>query len=166
VFAPDGHVVTISRERPDAPDARALVLELEDHLAARYPADSRHGFSVDRLVRDGVAFYVARVDGDAAGCGGLLVVASPAVGEQAYGEVKRMYVRPGFRGLGIGRHVLARLIQHAAGSGLGVVRLETGIDQTEAIGLYESVGFQRCAPFGLYREDPLSPCYELRLSGG
>jgi ribosomal protein S18 acetylase RimI-like enzyme len=32
-----------------------------------------------------------------------------------------------------------------------------------AIGLYESMGFRRCAPFGPYRDDPLSPCYELRL---
>ena len=158
------HPITIIREQPDAPDASALVLELEDHLAARYPAESRHGFSVERLVSDGVAFYVARVDGAAAGCGGLLEVPTPAAGDQPYCEVKRMYVRPGFRGLGIGRRVLDQLIEHAREDRFRVVRLETGIDQLAAIGLYESVGFRKCAPFGPYREDPLSPCYELRLS--
>jgi ribosomal protein S18 acetylase RimI-like enzyme len=158
--------ITIELEPPDSPEAAALVLELEDHLAARYPAESRHGFSVDRLVRDGVAFYVARVDGVAAGCGGLLEVPAPGAEKEPYAEVKRMYVRPVFRGLGIGRRVLARLIAHARDGGFTMVRLETGVDQVEAIGLYESAGFRRCAPFGPYRDDPLSPCYELRLARG
>jgi ribosomal protein S18 acetylase RimI-like enzyme len=157
-----GRSVAIARERPDTADASALVLELEDHLAVRYPVESRHGFSVERLVRDGVAFYVARVDGAPAGCGGLLEVPFPAGDDVAYGEVKRMYVRPGFRGCGIGRAVLGRLIGHAREAGFEVVRLETGIDQVEAISLYESAGFRRRAPFGPYRDDPLSPCYELR----
>ena len=155
--------VTVARDSADTPDASALVLELEEHLASRYPAESRHGFSVERLVASGVAFYVARIDGAPAGCGGLLEV-DGAAGDEPYGEVKRMYVRPGFRGLGVGRHVLAQLLEHAREAGLTLVRLETGIDQTEAIGLYESAGFRRCPPFGPYRDDPLSPCYELRLT--
>ena len=137
--------VTVGRERADTADASALVLELEDHLASRYPAESRHGFSVERLVADGVVFFVARVDGVPAGCGGLLVVNNPAPGDQPYGEVKRMYVRPGFRGLGIGRRVLTGLIEHARDAGLAIVRLETGVDQVEAIGLYESAGFRKLA---------------------
>ena len=158
------HPVTVERERADKPDASALVLELEDHLASRYPDESRHGFSVERLVNSGVVFFVARVDSAPAGCGGILLVGAEEAGGEPYGEVKRMYVRPAFRGLGIGRRVLDRLVDHARGAGMTLVRLETGIDQTEAIGLYESVGFRRCAPFGPYRDDPLSPCYELRLS--
>ncbi len=157
--------VVIEQEPPDAPDASALVEELEAHLASRYPAESRHGFSVQRLVDEGVVFFVARSDGDPAGCGGILFVS----GEDAYGEVKRMYVRPGHRGEGVGRRVLERLLDEARARGFTTVRLETGIDQVEAIGLYESLGFRRCPPFGPYREDPLSPCYELRLeadSGG
>ena len=55
------------------------------------------------------------------------------------------------------------LTDHARDNGITLVRLETGIDQVQAIGLYESMGFRRCAPFGPYRDDPLSPCYELRL---
>jgi putative acetyltransferase len=150
----------IARERPDSPDASSLVMELEDHLASRYPDESRHGFSVERLVEEGVHFFVLRTDGIAAGCGGILFV-----GDE-YGEVKRMYVRPAYRGSGFGRRILERLVDHARARGVPLLRLETGIDQAEAIGLYESVGFRRCPPFGPYRDDPLSPCYELRLGEG
>jgi ribosomal protein S18 acetylase RimI-like enzyme len=80
-----------------------------------------------------------------------------------YGEIKRMYVRPRFRGRGLGRRILEHLAAHARASGITLLRLETGVDQVEAIGLYESMGFRRCPPFGPYRDDPLSPCYELQM---
>ena len=152
--------VTLDLERPDAQDAATLVLELEEHLAARYPAESRHGFSVEQLVAQGVDFFVLRDGGVPAACGGILFVDD---GAERYGEVKRMYARDAFRGRGYGRRVLARLLEHARERGVTLVRLETGIDQVEAIGLYESMGFRRCPPFGPYRDDPLSPTYELRL---
>lgn len=153
--------IEITRERPDAPDAAALVAELETHLAARYPDESRHGFSVEQLVAQDVHFFVLRVDGVAAACGGILFAADEGGG---YGEIKRMYVRPAFRGMGLGRRVLERLTAHARDAGITLLRLETGVDQVEAIGLYESMGFRRCPPFGPYRDDPLSPCYEARLA--
>ncbi len=84
-------------------------------------------------------------------------------GVERYGEVKRMDVRPANRGSGYGRRILERLADHARDRGVALLRLETGIHQVEAIRLYESMGFRRCAPFGPYRDDPLSPCYELRL---
>jgi len=152
--------VTVSRERPDAPEASALILELEGHLASLYPAESRHGFSVERLIADDVHLFVLRSDGVPVGCGGILFADD---GTERYGEVKRMFVRPGNRGVGFGRRILERLADDAREEGVTLLRLETGIHQREAIGLYESVGFRRCAPFGPYRDDPLSPCYELRL---
>ena len=153
--------VTITQERPDTPDAGALVMELEEHLAARYPVESRHGFSVNQLVEQGVDFFVLREDGRPAACGGILFV--EADGPEPYGEVKRMYARAAFRGKGYGRRVLGRLLDHARKQGVTLVRLETGIDQVEAIGLYESMGFRPCPPFGPYHDDPLSPTYEVRL---
>jgi ribosomal protein S18 acetylase RimI-like enzyme len=135
-------------------DAAALIGELEAHLASFYPAESRHGYSVEKLLREGVAFYVARLAGEAAGCGSVQIY------EADYGELKRMYVRPRFRGRGLGRQILERLAAHARSSGVRLLRLETGIHQAEAIGLYEAFGFERRGPFGAYREDPLSLFYE------
>jgi putative acetyltransferase len=153
--------IVITPERPDAADAAALVLELEDHLEARYPAASRHGFSVERLVAEGVDFFVLRVDGAPAACGGVLFVDDE---EGGYAEVKRMFVRPAFRGAGLGRRMLDHLRAHARARGVVLLRLETGVHQQEAVALYERAGFRRITPFGPYADDPLSLCYELRLA--
>ena len=150
--------IVISEERADTPDAAALIDELDAHLASLYAVESRHGFSVEKLRQDGVAFFVSRDDGRAAGCGGVLLV------EQAYAEIKRMYVRPAFRGRGLGRRMLDHLVAHARARGLTVIRLETGIHQQEAIALYERSGFRRIPPFGPYRDDPVSRCYEKRVA--
>ena len=155
--------VEIAAERPDSPDAEQLILELEAHLEPRYPAASRHGFSVQRLLDERVDFYVLRSDGRAAACGGVLIV-PPTDGDVAYGEVKRMYVRPAFRGQGFGRAILDRLADGARERGVSVLRLETGIHQVEAIGLYERAGFRAIGPFGAYADDPLSRYFEKRLA--
>ena len=149
--------IVIDLERPDAPDATNLILELEAHLEPRYPAVSRHGFSVERLLGENVAFFVLRTDGLPAGCGGILLV------DDEYGEVKRMWVRPAYRGRGFGRLLLDRLADHARSNRISLLRLETGIHQHDAIALYERYGFRRIPPFGPYTDDPLSLCYELRL---
>ena len=149
--------IVIAREEADSPDASELVIELESHLAERYPIESRHGFSVEKLLEEEVAFFVGRVDGTAAACGGVLLV-----GER-YGEVKRMWVRPPFRRRGLGRAMLERLVEHTLSRGIDVLRLETGVVQTAAIALYEGLGFRRIPPFPPYRDDPLSLCYETSL---
>jgi putative acetyltransferase len=153
-----GMSVVIAEERPDSPDAVALIGELDDHLGALYAVQSRHGFSVEKLLRDGVKFFVARDGGRPAGCGAVLLVG------REYAEVKRMYVRPAFRGRRIGRLMLDHLVEHARQHGLTVIRLETGIHQRQAIALYEARGFRKIPPFGPYRDDPVSLCYELQLS--
>lgn len=150
-------IVRIDRERPDTPDAVRLIQELEAHLEAHYPVTSRHGFSVARLLAEGVDFFVLRANGVPAGCGGILFV------DDAYGEVKRMYVRPPFRGSGYGRRILDHLAEHARGRRIALLRLETGIHQQEAIALYERAGFRAIPPFGPYTDDPLNRCYEKRL---
>jgi putative acetyltransferase len=155
--------VDIAEERPDTADAAGLIAELDDVLTPLYPQESRHGFSVDKLIRDGVSFFVARVDGRAAGCGGVLLVEETG-SAAAYGEVKRMYVRPPFRGTGVGKQILAHIADYCRGRSVHLLRLETGIHQVEAIGLYERSGFRRIAPFGPYRADPVSLCYEKRLA--
>lgn len=62
--------ITIQAERPDSSDALALIGELEAELEPLYPPESQHGYSVEQLIAAGVAFFVVRVNGEAAGCGG------------------------------------------------------------------------------------------------
>lgn len=134
-----------------------MIAELEAELTPLYPRESRHGYSVEKLLAEGVTFFVIRGSGRPAGCGGVQLVGD------AYGELKRMYVRPRFRGTGLAKLMLEHLANYARGRGIRVLRLETGIHQRAAIDFYESLGFRRIPPFGAYREDPLSRFYERRL---
>jgi ribosomal protein S18 acetylase RimI-like enzyme len=126
-------------------------------LAPLYPRESRHGYSVEKLIAQGVSFFLIRYDGTPAGCGGIQLF------ETDYGEIKRMYVRPQFRGLGFGKLMLDHLAHYARSRQVGLLRLETGIHQDAAIALYERTGFQRIPPFGEYKDDPLSRFYEKRI---
>jgi GNAT superfamily N-acetyltransferase len=148
----------IVAERPDTVDATLLIKELDGYLEPLYPQENRHGFPVERLLREAVAFFVTRHDGMPAGCGGVQLFGT------AYGEIKRMYVRPQYRGLGLGKLMLQHLADYARHQGVTVLRLETGIYQPEAIGLYEGCGFQRIPPFGAYQENSLSVFYEKHLT--
>lgn len=149
----------IAPERPNSADAQALIAELEGELAPFYPAESRHGYNVEKLLAEGVAFFLLRVDGAPAGCGGVQLFGTD------YAEVKRMYVRPQFRGLGLSRRMLDHLGDYARGQGVRLLRLETGVHQQDAIRLYEGMGFRRIPPFGEYRADPLSRFYEKQIDG-
>ena len=147
----------ITPELPDTPDATALIAELEAYLEPLYPRESRHGFSVEKLIAEGVAFFLIRNDGAPASCGGIKLFGTE------YGEIKRMYVRPQFRGRGFAKLMLNHLADYARSHGVGTLRLETGIHQHEAIALYEQMGFEQIPPFGEYKEDPLSRFYEKRI---
>jgi hypothetical protein len=70
--------VIVTAERPDTPDAIALITELEAVLEPLYPRESRHGLSVERLIAEGVPFFVLRSDGTPAGCGGVKLFAAVA----------------------------------------------------------------------------------------
>src|SRR6516165_7566191 len=106
----------ITPERPDSADAVALITELEAHLDPLYPSESRHGYSVEKLIAQRVAFFVLRDNDEAAGCGGIQLFGTE------YGELKRMYVRPQFRGLGYGRLLLDHLGEYARAKGINLLR--------------------------------------------
>lgn len=150
--------ITIRTERPDSADAKALIAELEAYLTPLYPSESRHGYSVEKLISEGVAFFLICHDDTPAACSGIQLFATD------YGEIKRMYVRPRFRGLGLAKLMLDHLADYARQRGVGVLRLETGIYQHAAIGLYEHAGYRSIPPFGAYRPDPLSRFYEKRIA--
>lgn len=155
--------IAVSLDDPDRPDVLAMLAESDAWYAANYPAESNHLFDVETLKRPGIAFFTARTeDGSLLGCGA--VVAQRESDGDVYGEIKRMYVAPAARGMGLGRLLLETLEGHAAGLGVACIRLETGVRQPEAIGLYRSFGYVEIAPFGDYVLDPLSVFMEKRLA--
>ncbi len=155
----EGETIDIAQESPDQPEVIALIEQLNAHLSSLYPAESCHFVDIAGLSQPNVIFLVTRTEsGEAVGCGGILLYAE-------YAEIKRMFVTPEWRGLGIARRLLAELERHAIQVGKTLLRLETGIHQAEALRLYERAGFHHCPPFGPYTNDPLSLCMEKHLAG-
>jgi putative acetyltransferase len=139
--------VVIERVMGPTPDAFMLITELEAELSATYSTEQRHGLSMDRIFCTNVSFFIARLAGDAVGCGGIAIADGLA-------EVKRMYVRRNARRRGVAAAILARLEEEARARGTNLLVLETGDAQQSAIRLYERAGFRRCAAFGEYAKMP------------
>lgn len=111
--------------------------------------DSGQLVEIRRLLDPPQCLYLAEVDGQPAGTGGLKQV-SPEVA-----EVKRMYVDPAFRGRGVARAVLERLVADGRAAGYRQLQLETAVWMVEAHGLYRRCGFGAAPPF----VDPEFGCY-------
>jgi putative acetyltransferase len=142
--------VQVSLESPAQADVLQLVEELDAFQKPLYPAESHHGIDLAALSQSNVLFAVARdTSGRAIACGAVVL-------EREYGELKRMYTKPEFRGQGVGKSLLAFLEAKAKERGVVSFALETGYLQPEAIALYSRCGYVRCGPFGQYTEDPNS----------
>jgi putative acetyltransferase len=135
--------LVIEQAGTPSPEVHDLIGELNAILGAAYEPHQRHGLAVGQLFEPHVRFFLARSEGSAVGCGGVALFAG-------YAEIKRMYTRPAARGRGVAKALLARIEDEARAAGVPVLRLETGIHQPEAIGLYEGAGFRSCGPFGPY----------------
>lgn len=147
----------IAVESPDQPEVMQLVDELDAYQKPLYPEESHHGIDIAALLAANVVFCVARdSDGVAVGCGALVI-------EDGWAELKRMFVRPAFRGHGVARDMLCFLEAQALGRGVATVRLETGVRQPEALRLYEKAGYRPREPFGCYGVDPHSTFMEKPL---
>jgi putative acetyltransferase len=146
--------LAVTAEPFDSPDAAALVAALDAHLSERYSPAQRFGPNLRREHTESGqgTFLVARVEGRPVGCGAIRLLG----GGDA--EVKRMWVDPALRGQGVAKAVLKRLQDVAMELGATRLVLETGIYQTEAIGLYRSSGFEIVECWGEYATSSTSLC--------
>lgn len=142
---------------PARPDVLPLIRQLDGYLAELYPAGGIEAAAPETLQHPNVSLITARVDGTPVACGAC-------IDEGDYVEVKRMYVLPACRGLGLGRQLLDAMEAHVRRGGGKLVRLSTGTAQTEALELYESAGYRRCPPFGGHRANAQSICMEKPLA--
>ena len=148
----------VALESPDQPDVRQLIDELDAYQDTLYPPECRHVLDLAGLLQPQVRFVVVRdALGAAVACGAVVLQADHA-------EIKRLYVLDGARGRGLARQLMAQLEALLTVRGVMLARLETGIHQPEAIGLYRRLGYVECGPFGSYAPDPLSLFMEKRLT--
>jgi GNAT superfamily N-acetyltransferase len=95
---------------------------------------------LDGLLEPRARLYIAEINGEPVGIGGL----RPLAADEA--EIKRMYVRPSSRGLGVGRAILQRLIDDARALGYTTIRLDSARFMHEAHSLYRRFGFGPSSP--------------------
>ncbi|ATQ74175.1 GNAT family N-acetyltransferase [Massilia violaceinigra] len=150
--------MNIAIETPDQPEVIQLIADLDAYQDSLYPAESRYALDLTSLKQPNVRFAVARdVDGSAIGCGAVVLY-------DEYVELKRMYVAPAQRGMGVAGKVLALLEASTREAGLDMLMLETGPSQPDALGFYGRAGYERCERYGDYRDDPLSVFMKKRLN--
>ncbi len=151
--------LAVRAEPFDSDDARRLIAGLDAGLAELYPPEQRFGPNLEgaHLEEGRGTFLVARDGERAVGCGGIRLL------DSATAEVKRMFVEPDQRGMGVGKAVLASLEAAARNMGVRRLVLETGVYQHAAISLYAAAGFTRVDCWGEYLSSPSSICFEKSL---
>jgi DNA-binding MarR family transcriptional regulator/GNAT superfamily N-acetyltransferase len=130
---------------PRHPDARFCLRSYFSELARRFDGGFDPARSISagdgELIPPAGLLLVARLHGEPVGCGALKFHGD------APAEIKRMWVAPAARGLGLGRRLLTDLEAHAAARQVRTLRLETNRSLGEAIGLYRSAGYREVAAF-------------------
>jgi len=141
--------IIISVAEPRQPMARECLLayfrELADRFDAGFNPELSNPAHDEEMTLPAGLFLVATLYGEPVGCGGL------KFHPDAPAEIKRMWVTPAVRGLGVGRRMLTELEGHAAAHGSTIVRLETNKALAEAISLYRSSGYREVKPFNTER---------------
>lgn len=130
---------------PAGPDARYCIGAYFAELAVRFEAGFEAALTMpvdaEHHSLPGGLFLVARLHGEPVGCGALTFRSGGTA------DLKRMWVAPEVRGLGLGRRLLDELEARAAAHGARIARLETNRSLTEAIGMYRSAGYREVEPF-------------------
>lgn len=137
--------VTIEPADPGSTEARTCIAAYFGELQERFDAgfDPARSTSADpaELVPPAGLFLVARLNGQPVGCGAL------KINGRRLGEIKRMWVAPSARGLGIAQRLLDALEKHATDAGLDVLQLDTNRSLSEARALYARNGYVEIAPY-------------------
>jgi DNA-binding MarR family transcriptional regulator/N-acetylglutamate synthase-like GNAT family acetyltransferase len=138
-------MVRFAVERPTSADAQWCIGEYFKELAVRFERGFDPALTLradaHELMPPAGAFYIARLHGRPVGCGAIKMHGrGPA-------ELKRMWIAPDARGLGLGRRLLHELEQHARRAGASAVRLETNRALREAIALYRRTGYVEVEAF-------------------
>jgi putative acetyltransferase len=150
-------MIDIRQADPREAVFRAFLAASDDYAASLYPAESNHMLDVETLRRPDIYFVGLWKDSAALGCGAFRQYTD-------YVEIKRVWLDASARGRGLSRKIMSHLEAEALKRGITVARLETGISQPEALGLYRALGYVERAPFGDYKPDPLSVFMEKQLT--
>jgi len=149
--------ISVQRTNSNDADFRLLTAELDQDLRERN-GDVMDLYDEHNVIQHTDNVVLGYIDGEIAGCGCFKEAFNDAA------EIKRMYVRKGFRGNGLSSTMLQELEQMAIEQGYTYTILETGNKQVEAQGLYHRAGYSIMPNYGPYADLPDSICFKKRLS--
>ncbi len=147
---------------PSGPAATALLALAAREVWALYddPQAQTRPTPQDPPLAAGAHHLLAWVDDEAVGGAGLRPLQDGVL------ELRRVVVRPAWRGRGVADDLVRALLHRARQAGAQAVWLETGERQHAALRLYTRLGFRPIAPFAEHGSDPTSRCLGLRLTEG
>ena len=146
------------------PDAMAMIAAVQGEYVVRYGGEDQTPLDPAMFDPPRGSFFVGDLEGRAVASGGWRRRDDvEALGSSHTAEIKRMYVDPAARRLGLARALLAHLERTAAEAGAAVAILETGTRQPEALALYASSGYLEVPKFGFYCHAAESRCFGKRL---
>lgn len=150
-------MISIRRSTSDDPAFGSLVAELDQDLLNRYGLKQSQ-YDIHNKGLEEASVVIALHNDTPIGCACYKVI------EQAYTvEIKRMYVQPTFRRLGVAQQLLADLELWAKKTGHSKTILQTATKQPESIALYRKCGYQPTDCYGTYQGDEDSVCMEKQL---
>lgn len=129
--------------------AKNLIKAFERYESSLYQSEGELQDSPKGLLMQNAIFYGALEDENALAIGALEIF-------KTYGEIKRVFVMDAHRGKGLAKMIMAALEHHLIEQSIRSSKLEIGILQYEALGLYRKLGYKECHAFGPYHPDPLS----------
>jgi GNAT superfamily N-acetyltransferase len=154
--APSTLTIDIERVSFGDSDVVRLVGDLQQEFVHRYGGPDETVLGVDTFDDPSGAFFLGRSRGVPVAMGGWRFRSDVvALGGAVAAEIKRMYVVPRAQRRGFARTLLAHLEATAGAAGADVMVLETGMQQPEAIALYETSGYTPVEGFGIYRDSPM-----------
>lgn len=134
------------------PEIALLLQEHHEDMLEHTPAESVHALDLTGLKAPEVTFWSAWIAGELAGCGAIKVI------EVGHAELKSMRTSSTHLRQGVAQRLLTHILTAAKQQGITTISLETGTPDSfiPAQKLYRDFGFNECAPFADYREDPYS----------
>lgn len=164
-MTPSPEPLRVERRTLTHPDAAQLITQVQSEYVQRYGGPDEAPIDAGEFEAGRGTFLVAYVDDVPVATGAWRWHATPpGLDAERCVELKRMYVVDGLRRRGIAAQLLEALERDARAAGADAVVLETGVNQPEAIALYERSGYAPVSGFGHYRDSPLSRCFAKQLA--
>ena len=145
---------------PQATEVKSLIAVSDNFYDGLYPDESNYLEALDDLDKPNVLFIGCRVDGALVASGAVKLMDD----DDNYAEIKRVFVLDDYRGRGLSARIMNFLETEVQKRGVCLFRLETGVRQPEALGLYRKLGYRERGPYGSYGPDPFSVFMEKQSS--